>query len=53
MADGSHGFDPVVEVPQGLSWCSDDNPGLTRRRPRRATAEPRPQLAGDNIPLIP
>lgn len=32
MADGSHGFDPVVEVPQGLSWCSDDNPGLTRRR---------------------
>jgi len=32
MADGSHGFDPVVEVPQGLSWCSDENPGLTRRR---------------------
>ena len=32
MADGSHSFDQAVEVPQGLSWCSDDNPGLTRRR---------------------
>ena len=32
MADGSHGVDIAVEVPQGLSWCSDDNPGLTRRR---------------------
>jgi DNA topoisomerase-1 len=32
MADGSHDFDKAVEVPQGLSWCSDDNPGLSRRR---------------------
>jgi DNA topoisomerase-1 len=32
MADGSHSFDQAVEVPQGLSWCSDDNPGLSRRR---------------------
>lgn len=32
MADGSHAFTPEVEVPQGLTWCSDDHPGLTRRR---------------------
>lgn len=32
MADGAHHFTPDVEVPQGLSWCSDDHPGLTRRR---------------------
>ncbi len=28
MADVS----PAIEVPEGLSWCSDDNPGLCRRR---------------------
>ena len=32
MADGSHGVDIAAEIPQGLSWCSDENPGLTRRR---------------------
>lgn len=32
MADGSQAFDPVAEIPQGLSWCSDDHPGLSRRR---------------------
>ncbi|KQS54344.1 DNA topoisomerase [Brevundimonas sp. Leaf363] len=32
MADGSHSFDAAAEVPQGLSYCSDENPGLTRRR---------------------
>jgi len=23
---------PAIEIPEGLSWCSDDNPGLSRRR---------------------
>src|SRR3990167_4218250 len=32
MADGSHGVDIAVEVPQGRSGCSDETPGLTRRR---------------------
>lgn len=32
MGDGSQRFDVAVEVPPGLSWCSDDNPGLSRRR---------------------
>ena len=32
MPDGSHAFEPDIEVPQGLTWCSDDHPGLTRRR---------------------
>lgn len=32
MADGAHHFTPDIEVPQGLSWCSDDHPGLSRRR---------------------
>ena len=32
MPDGSPAFEPDIEVPQGLSWCSDDHPGLSRRR---------------------
>ena len=32
MADGSHAFDIAVEVPQGLSYCSDEFAGLSRRR---------------------
>ena len=32
MADGSHAFDIAAEVPQGLGYCSDASPGLTRRR---------------------
>lgn len=31
MADGSAGF-ATETAPPGLTWCSDDNPGLTRRR---------------------
>ena len=32
MADGSHAFVATHEVPQGLTWCSDVHPGLTRVR---------------------
>lgn len=32
MADGSTGFVAAVEVPRGLTWCSDDHAGLTRVR---------------------
>jgi DNA topoisomerase I len=32
MADGSHGVDITAEIPQGLSWCSDETPGIRRRR---------------------
>ncbi|MBB3870583.1 DNA topoisomerase IB [Brevundimonas mediterranea] len=32
MADGSHGVDIAAEIPQGLSWCSDETPGIRRRR---------------------
>jgi DNA topoisomerase-1 len=32
MADGSHDFAPAVEVPKGLTYCSDQFPGLTRVR---------------------
>ena len=32
MADGAAAFAPEDDIPQGLSWCNDDNPGLTRRR---------------------
>ncbi|WP_299175493.1 DNA topoisomerase IB [uncultured Brevundimonas sp.] len=32
MADGSQGFETAVEVPQGLSWCSDEQAGIRRRR---------------------
>lgn len=32
MADGSHDFAPAVEVPKGLTWCSDQFPGLSRVR---------------------
>jgi len=32
MADGSTGFTPAVEVPKGLTYCSDDRVGFSRRR---------------------
>ncbi|MFC5345123.1 DNA topoisomerase IB [Brevundimonas staleyi] len=32
MPDGSHAFVAEHEVPQGLTWCSDAHPGLTRVR---------------------
>ena len=32
MADGSTGFTPAVEVPDGLTYCSDEHVGFTRRR---------------------
>lgn len=32
MPDGSHAFEPDIEVPRGLTWCSDEQPGLSRRR---------------------
>jgi len=32
MPDGSHSFTPAVEVPPGLTWSSDQLPGLTRIR---------------------
>ena len=32
MADGSTGFTPAVEIPKGLTYCSDDRVGFTRRR---------------------
>lgn len=32
MADGSPGFAPDIAAPPGLTWCNDDQPGLTRRR---------------------
>lgn len=32
MPDGSHAFETDVEFPQGLTWCSDEQPGLSRRR---------------------
>lgn len=32
MPDGSHAFVAEVEVPQGLTYCSDAHPGLTRVR---------------------
>ena len=32
MADGSHDFSHAVEVPKGLTWCSDAHEGLTRVR---------------------
>ena len=32
MADGSHDFSDAVEVPKGLTWCSDAHAGLTRVR---------------------
>nr|WP_314436481.1 DNA topoisomerase IB [uncultured Brevundimonas sp.] len=35
MADGSHAFDIAAEVPKGLSYCSDEFAGLTRRRAGR------------------
>lgn len=35
MADGSTGFSPEPEAPPGLSWCSDDEPGIRRRRAGR------------------
>ena len=32
MPDGSHDFTQAVEVPKGLTYCSDAYPGLTRVR---------------------
>jgi len=32
MPDGSHDFSHAVEVPKGLTYCSDAYPGLTRVR---------------------
>ena len=32
MPDGSHAFETDIEFPQGLTWCSDEQPGLSRRR---------------------
>ena len=32
MADGATGFAPVHEVPKGLTYCSDERPGLSRTR---------------------
>ena len=32
MADGSAALAREVEVPRGLTWCSDQSPGLTRVR---------------------
>ncbi len=32
MPDGSHDFAPAVEVPKGLTWCSDQFAGLSRVR---------------------
>lgn len=32
MADGSTGFVPAVDVPKGLTYCSDDRVGFTRKR---------------------
>lgn len=32
MADGSTGFVPAVAVPDGLTYCSDEHVGLTRKR---------------------
>lgn len=32
MADGSNVFVAAQEVPEGLTWCSDDRPGLRRVR---------------------
>jgi DNA topoisomerase-1 len=38
MADGSTGFTPTVEVPKGLTYCSDDRVGFSRRRTATAFA---------------
>ena len=32
MADGATGFDPVHEVPKGLTYCNDESPGISRTR---------------------
>lgn len=32
MPDGAARLLSVLEVPDGLSWCNDDQPGLSRRR---------------------
>lgn len=32
MPDGAARLPPVPEIPDGLSWCNDDQPGLSRRR---------------------
>lgn len=35
MADGATNFAPDIAAPAGLTWCSDDQPGLYRRRSGR------------------
>ena len=35
MADGATNFAPDIAAPAGLTWCSDDHPGLYRRRSGR------------------
>ena len=35
MPDGAAGPHSVPDIPQGLSWCNDDSPGLSRRRSGR------------------
>jgi len=32
MPDGPSTFPIVHDIPEGLSWCSDDSPGISRRR---------------------
>lgn len=32
MADGATGLIPAVDIPKGLTYCSDDRVGFTRRR---------------------
>lgn len=32
MPDGAARLPPVLEIPNGLSWCNDDQPGFSRRR---------------------
>lgn len=35
MADGEHPSSHALDVPPGLSWCSDEHAGLSRRRSGR------------------
>lgn len=49
MPDGSHAFAADLEVPKGLSWCSDDMPGISRRRAGKGWSyrDPRGQTIKD------
>src|SRR5690606_9791032 len=46
MAEGSAGF-ATETAPPGLTWCSDDNPGMTRRRSGKGFA----YRGGDGKPV--